>query len=191
MDGSDWTDLAEVLLESLVITEQHGMDFEEDHGFSWTVNARVCYRQAVIRAKLEKHPRLGVVKDRASDFGCIRVQPPNGSAPFLLKPYGSLRPSADPEYGDQRPFFSDRVLEGLLSGVEPVVAWHREGDTLVFHEGLCKGVQEDGRTRYELVSDLRRVWAGVDDDPFDQGDDTDDWLEELDEDQEDEAGEGS
>ena len=69
MDGSDWTELAEVLLDSLVITDQHGMSFEEDHGSSWTVNARVGYRQAVIRAKLEKHPRLGVVKDRASDFG--------------------------------------------------------------------------------------------------------------------------
>ena len=191
MDGSDWTELAEVLLDSLVITDQHGMSFEEDHGSSWTVNARVGYRQAVIRAKLEKHPRLGVVKDRASDFGCIRVQPPDGTAPFLLKPYGYLRPSTDPENGDQRPFFSDRVLEKLLADVEPIVAWHREGDTVTFHEGQCKAVQKDGRTRYELVGDLRRVWVGTDEEPFDQEDDTDDWLEGLDEDQEDETGEGS
>ena len=101
MRSADYADLAEMIQRARDQTAQAAIAFEQEHGWSWNRNTDMNFRQSVIRAALHDHQRLRIVEDRSAELGRIKVVPPEGGAPYLLKPLDYLSgPSPiDPDSG--------------------------------------------------------------------------------------------
>ena len=108
--------------------------------------------------------------------GRVKVVDPSGGPPLLLKPLVSLLgPSpADPDAGVQQNFFGSPAGELLI-------AYELSGEARALYEGKCRRVQRNGRTEFQIVGELRRVWSDGEAKPvvFDQEEESD-WMAYLD-----------
>ena len=176
---------------------------EADRQPYWTRNAVIHVRQSHLIDLLQKHPTLGVVDDSGLSGGRVRVVDPDGGAPLLLKPSGSVgRPSRTVVAGCIQPQLpglhsrSDRLEDAVSRAVgsqqqlgtestdnpERLLAYELIGETdMAFHLGRCRRVEFLGGVEDRVEGDLKKVWDSRDhhsSDGFDQ-EEGEDWIDHL------------
>ena len=152
-----YTDLATILLEAIVDTDQYGANFESDWDSKPIPNARSAHRQAVVIARLRHHSTLSV-DERYANGGQVRIRGLEPSATVLLKPRSSLLPP---------PADSPLSLPGLPPGGIPLLAYDID-DVVEFYRGTCRKIETNGRTQFQILDALTLTWSTPPADAFDQ-----------------------
>ena len=154
-----YTDLAAILLEAIVDTEQYGASFEADWDSKPIPNARSGHRQAVVIARLRRHSTLSL-DERYANGGQVRIRGLESNAIVLLKPRASLLPP---------PADSPLSLPGLPPGGIPLLAYDIDSDGVVeFYRGTCRKIETNGRTQFQILDALTLMWSTPPVDAFDQ-----------------------
>jgi len=174
----DYAAAAALIRRAHDITNLASTDYEQDHGYPWTHNTRIHYRQSTIIALLRGHEVLDVVEDLYVAWGRIKIVDPEGGPPLLLKPRASLLDAVAS---------NDTATQPHIPGIgpppgEPLLAYDLHEKSFVLYEGSCRSIRRREKTHYQIVGELIPVWKEDDADHsghFDQEGDTD-WTGYLD-----------